>query len=341
MATDRTERLLNLVLCLLGARQPVDRARIRAAVPGYAASASEDSFERMFERDKEELRGMGIPLETVENPQGEVLGYRIDTEAYSLPEIPVTAEEVAVLGLAARAWTEGTLEAAATSAVRKIEALGPSPQVGRGSPVSDSATMPDLVGSPRAGDGELLTLWRAIRERRAVQFTYRARGRAEAEQRDVEPWGTVHDSGAWYLVGWDRAREAERVFRLSRIEGHVALLPGAGQTVPPHHDLPAPASTLADAQPTGQARVELAPGEGARLRRDALSVEIASRDAGGGSSRSRPDGDVVTVVYAEAQILASDIAAMGPHARALEPPEVVDAVLARLAAARDAHAGAP
>ena len=341
MATDRTERLLNLVLCLLGARQPVDRARIRAAVPGYAASASEDSFERMFERDKEELRGMGIPLETVENPQGEVLGYRIDTEAYSLPEIPVTAEEVAVLGLAARAWTEGTLEAAATSAVRKIEALGPGPQVGRGSPVSDSATMPDLVGSPRAGDGELLTLWRAIRERRAVQFTYRARGRAEAEQRDVEPWGTVHDSGAWYLVGWDRAREAERVFRLSRIEGHVALLPGAGQTVPPHHDLPAPASTLADAQPTGQARVELAPGEGARLRRDALSVEIASRDAGGGSSRSRPDGDVVTVVYAEAQILASDIAAMGPHARAVEPPEVVDAVLARLAAARDAHAGAP
>ncbi|MFM9134620.1 MAG: helix-turn-helix transcriptional regulator [bacterium] len=337
MAADRTERLLNLVLCLLGARQPVDRARIRSAVPGYAESASDDSFERMFERDKEELRGMGIPLETVENAQGEVLGYRIDSEAYALPEIPVTAEEVAVLGLAARAWTEGALGAAAQTAVRKIEALGPADA---GPPTASVLAGPDLLGSPRPGDGELLVLWRAVREQRAVRFTYRARGRAAAEQRDVEPWGTVHDAGAWYLIGWDRAREAERAFRLSRIEGRVTVLPGPGHTVPARRDLPAPATRPAEAEAAGRARVEIARGHGARRSRAAHEdgARVGESDDGTGP---RDDAEVVVIDVVDERLLASDVAALGRHARVLEPPELAAAVVARLVAARDAHAEHP
>ena len=319
MATDRTERLLNLVLCLLGARQPVDRGRIRSAVPGYSESASDEAFERMFERDKEELRGMGIPLDTVVNAQGEVVGYRIDSHAYALPEIPVTAEEIAVLGLAARAWTEGSLESAARSAVRKLEALGPA---GGEAPAGSG---PDLVGAPRPGDGELLAMWRAVREQRHVRFTYRARGRDVPEEREVEPWGTVHDRGAWYLVGWDRDRGAERAFRLSRIEGRVTLLPRRAPTVAPRHDLPAPASGLADAEPLGRAHIEVDPGEGARLRREAVDRK----------------GETIAVEFSDLALLASDVAALGSRARVTDPPEVVDAVVARLIAARDAHAEAP
>ena len=96
MRTDRTERLLNLVLALLGSRVPVDRARIRDVVPGYAESASDEAFERMFERDKEELRSMGVPIETVVNASGEVDGYRIDQRAYQMPELRFTAAEITV-----------------------------------------------------------------------------------------------------------------------------------------------------------------------------------------------------------------------------------------------------
>ncbi|MFM7212381.1 MAG: helix-turn-helix transcriptional regulator, partial [Actinomycetota bacterium] len=122
MRTDRTERLLNLVLCLLGARIPVSRAAIREAVPGYGDSASSEAFERMFERDKDELRTMGVPIDTVLSSDGDVEGYRIRSDEYSMPPVAFTSAELAVLGLAAQAWSDAALGGDEQGARHKIKA---------------------------------------------------------------------------------------------------------------------------------------------------------------------------------------------------------------------------
>lgn len=259
MATDRTERLLNLVICLLGARRPVSRAVLREGIPGYADAASSEAFERMFERDKDELRQMGIPVETVVNVQGEVEGYLIDEDAYALPPLDLDAAERAVLGLAARAWSEAALAADAGAALRKIEAT------------TGERWSPLMPGRPGAGEEALPVLWEAIRSRAAVRFAYRARGRDAAEERIVEPWATAYRGGAWYAVGYSRERGEGRAFRLSRIEGDVALL--RERAVAPREGIEDLLEGIVEPAMRGTARVMLPERGAARLRAVARPVE--------------------------------------------------------------------
>lgn len=279
MATDRTERLLNLVICLLGAHRPVSRAALRESIPGYGDAASDEAFERMFERDKEELRHMGVPIDTVVNVQGEVEGYRIDEDAYAMPPLTLDPAELAVLGLAARTWNAATVAAEAGAALRKIEAL------------TGETWSPPQISATRPGTGEevLPTLWEALRSRRKVRFTYLARGRDESEVRTVEPWATVHRDGAWYLIGRSVERGAARAFRLSRIDGTVVIESGAA--VPgSREEVEAAIASIGDPTPQGSARVRLPQAGAARLK---------------GASRFIGD-DVWEVEYADARALIAE-----------------------------------
>ena len=284
MATDRTERLLNLVICLLGARRPVSRAVLKDGIPGYADSPSDDAFERMFERDKDELRQMGIPVDTVVNAQGEVEGYLIDQDSYAMPAIDLDAAERAVLGLAARAWSEAALAADAGAALRKIEAA------------TGERWSPLIAGRPGAGEEFLPAIWEAIRSRNPVRFEYLARGRDALEERTVEPWATVYREGAWYLVGRSRERDEGRAFRLSRISGPMTALreefPAA-----PRSDVDRLVDDLVEPSPRGTARVVL-PGMGAaRLRQAARVSEDGSWE----------------VDYADEAILVAEVIEAGGH----------------------------
>jgi proteasome accessory factor B len=108
MSKRKTERLLGLVVCLLSTRRYLSADQIRAAVPGYPEQ--DDLFKRMFERDKEDLRELGVPLETgLNHPFDDDPGYRIRQQAYELPELRLEADEAAVLGLAARVWRRAEL----------------------------------------------------------------------------------------------------------------------------------------------------------------------------------------------------------------------------------------
>src|SRR5689334_5165579 len=103
MAARRAERLVNLVICLLSTRQFLTAERIRDAVPGYdgpdGTTAGDEAFKRMFERDKAELRDLGIPLETGRNSSFDTdEGYRIRRGDYELPEIEFDAAEAAAVG---------------------------------------------------------------------------------------------------------------------------------------------------------------------------------------------------------------------------------------------------
>ena len=125
MAAERTERLINLVICLLHTRSFISAERLRETIPGYSDAASDEAFKRMFERDKEDLRDLGIPLETgsLHNFDDEI-GYRITRGDYALPDLTLEPDEAAAVGLAARMWSSAALGASATRALRKLEAAG-------------------------------------------------------------------------------------------------------------------------------------------------------------------------------------------------------------------------
>lgn len=115
MAIAKAERLMNLALCLLGTRRPLSKRELRESIEAYLEAGSDDSFNRMFERDKDDLRELGLVIETVENLDGEV-GYLARRDSNRLPPITLDAEEAAALGLAAKVWQQARL--AARRAVR-------------------------------------------------------------------------------------------------------------------------------------------------------------------------------------------------------------------------------
>ena len=213
MSRRKTERLLSLVVCLLSAGKYLTASQIRDAVPGYPESF--DAFKRMFERDKDELRELGIPLETgVSATPDEEPGYRIPRQAYGLPEIRLEPDEAAVLGLAARVWRRAELAGAAAGALLKLRAAGID---------AEETTQPGIEPRLQTGEAAFGPLWEAVRDRRPVSFGHRAAGRSASQQRRLEPWGVVNRHGRWYVAGLDTDRGETRVFRLSRIDGPVTF----------------------------------------------------------------------------------------------------------------------
>ena len=312
MSRRKTERLLSLVVCLLSARRYLTAAQIRAAVPGYPDSF--DAFKRMFERDKDELRELGIPLETGTNASGdEELGYRISRQAYELPEITLEPDEAAVLGLAARVWRRAELAGAAEGALLKLRAAGID---------AEDLTQPGIeprVQTPEAAFGPL---WEAVRDRRPVTFAYRAAGRSATQQRNLEPWGVVNRRGRWYVAGQDTDRGAQRVFRLSRIDGPVRFTGPVGTVVvPPGTDVRAAVRDW-DAEPIvpRSCRVRIRSGGGYGLRRHALSIE--PDDAEG--------WDVAELNFTEIGWWSEHLAWFGADVVVLEPSDLRDAVIGRL-----------
>ena len=321
MSAQKTERLLNLVICLLSTRQFLLKEQIRRAVPQYAECPNDEAFDRMFERDKDELRDMGVPLETGSNNAWfeDEVGYRVDGSAYALPEVRFEPDELAVLALAARVWQQASLAAPAARALLKLRAES-------GEPDSES-----LVGiEPLVSTSEIAfdRVYAAVRDRQAIRFPYRGYGASDDVQRHVEPWGVVSRNGRWYLVGHDRDRDATRVFRLSRIVGQVSPTGPVGAVVVPEGvDVRREVAAMAPPVPVGEAVLSVRPGAGHGLRRRALRVT-----EGG-------DWDEVVVAVYDPDMLAEQVSGYGPTVRVESPAQLRAAVVRRLTGAIEAHAG--
>ena len=317
MSAKKTERLLNLVICLLATRRYLSVQEIREAVPGYEQD-TEESFRRMFERDKDELRELGIPLETGTDSAAhdDEPGYRIARRDYELPEITLAPDEAAALGLAARLWQSAPLAGATGSALLKLKAAG-----------VDSPRAPAAL-EPRVGANEpaFAACLAAVRDGRALTFTHRSgthrSSGAPPQVRHVEPWGVVSWRGRWYVVGHDVDRAAPRVFRLSRIMGAVTITGEPGSVVPPVDvDLRGAVARTAVDEPRVTARVTLRPGAGWELRRAATASE------------PDPDRDgwtLVDVGFSDPSRFADRVTGYGADAVVLAPAEARDAVIARL-----------
>jgi proteasome accessory factor B len=324
MAISKVERLVNLVIALLSTRGYITAEKIRSSVAGYSDSPSAEAFSRMFERDKNELRDLGIPLEVARvSVMDPTEGYRINRDAYALPAVELTPDEAAAVAVATQLWESPELITATQGALLKLRAAGVDVDpFDTGAPVAiaSPAGVPGLRGS----EDVLGILLSAIDYRQAVQFPHRPSRAEPYTTRTVEPWGVVTEKGRWYLVGHDRDRDDTRTFRLSRIGGDVTPIGPAGSvTVPDGVDLRKIVSqTVTEVPAGGQARVWVADRRATTLRRAGRSL-AARRLAG-------RDGEVIELGIGSADQLARDIAGYGADAVVLEPESLREDVLARL-----------
>ncbi|MFE6040501.1 helix-turn-helix transcriptional regulator [Streptomyces sp. NPDC056452] len=265
MAIAKAERLMNLALCLLGTRRPLSKRELRGSIEAYMEAGSDESFNRMFERDKDDLRELGLVIETVENLDGDT-GYLARRDSNRLPPITLDAEEAAALGLAAKVWQQARLAGAASGALQKLRAAG--------MPEAEDTYEVHSALEPRipVHEAAFEPLMLACRDRRPVTFDYRKANAARPEQRQVEPWTLECWRGHWYLAGWDRDRGAERVFRLSRISGRVRSRAGAFTApVPDVVTVRETVESWAGETATRTARIRLRAGSGYPLRSRAIS----------------------------------------------------------------------
>lgn len=319
MSVARAERLVNLVLCLLSTRQYLTAERIRRIVPGYSDAPSDEAYFRTFERDKTELRELGIPLEIGRNSAFDTIdGYRIARRDYELGDIDLEPDEAAAVALAVRLWDSPELVGAAHGALLKLRAAGVD--VDEAAP----AIVEPKVRTTEPAFGPLLA---AVQGGQAVTFDYRRPMPAELRTRTIEPWGVVSWRGRWYVVGHDRDRDAPRCFRLSRIVGEVRTIGKPGVVRRPDDvDLLTFVARTGD-EPSSQTtpvRLWLAKDRAAGLRRRATVV--------GEQTIDNVPGDVVELELFNPDSAAGWIAGFGADAVVIEPELLRKGVRERLLA---------
>jgi len=314
VAAQKSERLLKLLIMLLVQRRYVSRNQVRELL--YPGSGDE-AFERMFERDKDDLRALGVPIEVgqLDAYFDDEPGYRVRPDQAQLPQIELTADEAHVVGLATKVWEHARLAEATTEAVRKLAAAG--------QPVDAGAL--DLV-APRLGADEPAfdVFWEATQDRCTVEFDYQRPGEPVATRR-IQPWGVVRFSGRWYAVGHDLDRGEERVFRLSRVRGDARRVgqPRAYE-IPDGLDIREVTRRFVPPEAIEPVTLLVRAGSGHGFRRAATSVEqgVTGPDDATGWDRLLLDRGGLDLV--------DEVLAHGPDAYVESPPALRDAVVSRL-----------
>ncbi|KAA9151990.1 helix-turn-helix transcriptional regulator [Microbacterium lushaniae] len=318
------ERLVNLVVALMATEQGLTKDTILSSVAGYReqaeSGASKDALEKMFERDKESLRGLGVPIETIgdyADPDDlREARYRVPTAEYALPaDITFTPAEIALLNIAGSVWGSESMSADARSGLRKIRALG-------------IAVDEPIIGyAPRISlrDPAFPALQSAIEQSRIVRFPYLRPGDRAARERRIRPLALVEYEARWHVFGHDLNIDAERTFLLARIVGDVqitrdrfdpALRQDAGERA---------LSGLQAVAASQTALLEVHPGTEAALRLQ---------------RRATPAEQGLRVPFVDVHVFADELASYGPEVRVVAPVELRDQVIRRLEATLRLHGDA-
>ena len=207
MSSQKTERLINLTLALLASKRYLSKAEILRNIPGYEGSP--ETKERMFERDKDDLRSLGIQIDVnnfdplFEDEQG----YLIKSDSFQFAENEFTKEELLLLTMAANLWHDSAIEIDSQNALLKIQSLS-------GPVENDMTTTPTLR---IIEDWQLLvSIFTAVQNKQILEFSYRGK------KRQVNPYGLYSSNGFWYLIAFEI--NVIKSFKLVRIEGEVDLI---------------------------------------------------------------------------------------------------------------------
>ena len=332
---DRTERLLDLVALLLDAQEPVSWAELKEAFPEDYGAGTDEATERKFERDKAELLELGIPLTYVQGDEDRKDGYLLDRDAYYLPDVGFTPEEMAVLyaaGSAALATGAFPGRQDLQHALRKI-AFFADPDM----PVPRVRMELGAVREARHVPQHLEALWTAASTRKSVTLVYASPRSPQPSHRTVDPYGLALRRGIWSLVGFCHERQALRTFHVHRIRDlkmNASKPRTADFQVPPDFRLdehvPHSPWQFRIEQPTGQPQ----------------------RDFGGLADRAEahfPEARVVrqgaqttaTLTVTNLDPLLRHLLALSPDVRVVGPQPAVARIREMAKAVRARHQGAP
>ncbi len=317
------ERLFSLVLALLATRDGLTKQEILSSVQGYrqryARAGDNASLERQFERDKDDIRELGVPLETAdsigESGNNQSLRYRIAKGAYELPsDLTFSPQEITLLELASMVWREKSLSAQSRRALLKLRSLGIEPD----EPIVGYA--PRL----RVRESAFTPLTAALERQVVVSFDYLKPGELAPMTREVAPLALVQHEGRWHLHAHDAV--GARTFLLSRIVGPVRL---TGQSFTPKGEGHADRA-LGELQKIWHqniAQIDVVPGTEAaiRLGKHALESPITT------------ESDPIDVHYTDIDIFADELAGYGPEVVVHAPIQLRNAVRNRLKTIRVVH----
>jgi proteasome accessory factor B len=209
----KSERLVNLTIALLATKRWLTKSQIFTSVDGYEGEP--DAMERMFERDKDDLRNLGISIEvgTFDPLFEDEVGYRIRPESYRLDISEISQREFSLISLATQAWQGAVLDSTALSALVKLKSFGID---------SDFDSIPAISPSVHNSDANFLAIIDSIADRQVISFAY-FNSDFESQSRAIEPYGVGTKSGYWYVAGRDLDRKEIRLFRIDRFDSAVTV----------------------------------------------------------------------------------------------------------------------
>lgn len=308
------ERQFTLVLALIATDTGLTKAQILSTIEGYAQryvpGGDNATLERQFERDKDDLRDLGIPLETIDQPGADgdtkLQRYRISRDAYPLPDdVRFTAEELALLGLAAQVWREGSLSDDSRRALVKLRGLG----------VTAGDAVIGVAPTLRVTDRAHAPLTAAITRGRQVEFDYVKPGDSTPERRRVSPLALVQHEGLWHLQAFDEGKQGERTFLLQRIVGAPRTTAAAARA-PRADEADRALDELRRLWLAQTATVQPIPGS---------EAEVVLRNRRG----TEVEGETLIVRTTDFALLADELAAFGDEVRVIAPASLADAVRER------------
>jgi proteasome accessory factor B len=309
------ERLFSLVLALLATETGLTKNEILSTVQGYrqkySARGENSNLERQFERDKDDIRELGVPLETVDSPgqsgNNQNLRYRIPRGAYELPsDISFSAEETTLLGLASMVWREGSLSAESRRAIVKLRSLG----------ITSDEPVLGYAPRLRVRDATFEPLRAALEKNVIVRFAYLKPGQTDAVVRTVAPLALVQYQGRWHLYSQEPDTGVTKTFLLRRIVTQITT----GKTfTPPDGDQSAKALREIEAVWSAHTvEITALPDSDAATR---LHKRRGTEVSASGS---------LVLHYADANIIADELAGYGPEVVVVSPPAIRAAVKERL-----------
>ena len=328
--TDKLIRQLSLVAFLMAERRPLTARDVQQHVEGYS-EMSDEAFARRFYSDRAELHALGVPLQSQRDEfTGEEL-YTLRSEQYFLPPLELSDDELATLQTYLYALEGRFAYAEPLRLALQNLALGRTgfPEAPTVTAVRVDRLDPDYSPELQA---RLSKLEVAISKQRTVKFQYTAMSTGQERERTLNPYALFNDRGAWYVVGRDLVRDAERTFRVSRIRGDITFATRRERDfrVPADFEisryLGRPPWQIGEIE--GEARIEVGPDT-------AWWVERAY------GSRGRFEDGVFVTEYSSVPLLAAWVLRQEGRAVPLEPEELRREVAEALERVRENHDGEP
>lgn len=321
--SEKSERLFQLASALLFTNRGLTKQELFFGIAAYsdaiAKGTDEDSLNRMFERDKSDLRETGLLIDAPNNSSdSDEIRYSIRSEVFEWPaNVELSAHQLQLLNLAAQAWSHASISSDVNHGLMRLRALGVAPAEN------------ELIGlAPRIKTHEpsFIPLNRALDENIEVRFDYR-RPDGTVSTRHVQPWVLRNIDGQWLLMCWDLGRREVRNFLLKRIVSKVTFVKELEEEV----IFESPEAIKIDAAIEDLREFTRSQTALLRIKRDSRAwfhYQIDSQDAFA----------EVEFQYMDVHLLAEDLRDFGADIKVLRPKQLIEAVIAGLEKVASAHA---